>query len=120
MSAIPFAVAPTVSFRPSRWICPSTEPSISRSSVPEMSPFTRRLDPSHPESWSAAAANGPIASVGLIASVLFLLHIGPSWSQHTHRGLLGGANSLPDPAYRNSLRVSAACVTRPFLDSQGL
>src|ERR1700739_2366537 len=90
MSAVTFAVGPTVSLRPSSWISPSTKPSISRSSVPEMSPFTRRLDPSHPVSRSAAKSTGLltsrrfIASLRLIASVLFLLHIESSYGQHTH------------------------------------
>src|SRR5882724_6237481 len=89
MSAVTFAVGPTVSFRSSSWISPSAEPSISRSSVPEISPFTRRLDPSHPVSRSAPASNGLItsrriiASLGLIGSVLFLLHIESSYGQHT-------------------------------------
>src|SRR5882762_11522322 len=76
MSAVTFAVGPTVSFRSSSWISPSTEPSISRSSVPEISPFTCRLDPSHPV-MSGAAACG--------VSRFFLSHIGPSQRQHTPR-----------------------------------
>src|SRR5271168_3089824 len=68
MSAVTFAVAPTVSFRSSSWISPSTEPSISRSSLPEISPFTCRLDPSRAVARSAVAPNGRIASV-LIAVV---------------------------------------------------
>src|ERR1700687_276241 len=83
MSAITFAFDPTVSFRPSSWISPSTKPSISRSSVPEMSPFTRRLAPSHPVSWSAIVSTGFLVSAGLLGSVPFLLHIGPSCEHNT-------------------------------------
>src|SRR5712664_805146 len=97
MSAVTFAVGPTVSFRPSSWISPSTEPSISRSSVPEISPFTRRLDPSHPVSWSAPASNGLITSLGLIASVLFLLHIESSYGQHTPRNFPARCIKLDPP-----------------------
>src|SRR6266404_2718291 len=69
MSAVSFAVAPTVNLRSSSWMSPSTEPSISRSSVPVMSPFTCRLDPSHPVASGAAACS---------VSGFFLSHIGPS------------------------------------------
>src|SRR5229473_2477621 len=103
MSAVSFAVVPTVSFRSSRWISPSTEPSISRSSVPVMSPFTCRLGPSRPVSWSAAASGG------IVPSVLFLFHIGTSWGLKTPREHSGGVHQtrFPAPAYRNSLRDSA-------------
>src|SRR5437588_8027067 len=64
MSAVTLAVAPTVSLRSSSWINPSTEPSIKRSSLPVISPFTCRLDPSR------AVARSPVAPSGRMASVL--------------------------------------------------
>src|SRR5205823_11331978 len=64
MSAVTFAVAPTVSLRSSSWINPSTEPSIRRSSLPVISPLTCRLDPSR------AVARSPVAPSGRMASVL--------------------------------------------------
>src|ERR1700674_2223600 len=122
MSAVSFAFVPTVSFRPSSWISPSTEPSISRSSVPVMSPFPRRLDPSHPAARSAAASNGRTTSVLFLlvskfvdsgaaacgVSGFFLSHIGPSLGQHTPRGFPGGVHQTRSPAlaYINSLRDS--------------
>src|SRR5712692_7250091 len=103
MSAVTFAVVPTVSLRSSSWMSPSTEPSIRRSSVPVISPFTCRLDPSHPDSRSAAASGG------IIASVLFLFHIGPSWGVQTPPEYSDGVHQTrsPVPAYRNSPRDSA-------------
>src|SRR5271167_1184251 len=68
MSAVSLAVAPTVSLRSSSCTRPSTDPSISRSSLPEISPFTCRLGPSRAVARSAVAPNGLIASV-LIAVV---------------------------------------------------
>jgi hypothetical protein len=59
MSAVNFAVAPTVTFRSSSWTSPSTVPSMYGSSLPEISPFTCKLDPSravaHPLSLSLDA-----------------------------------------------------------------
>src|SRR6266436_4222259 len=46
MSAVTFAVAPTVSFPSPSWTAPSTIPSMCMSSLPEISPFTCRFDPS--------------------------------------------------------------------------
>ncbi len=60
MSAVTLAVAPTVSLRSSSWINPSTEPSTKRSSLPVISPFTCRLDPSR------AVARSPVAPNGLV------------------------------------------------------
>src|SRR5271165_5868836 len=68
MSAVSLAVAPTVSLRSSSCTRPSTDPSIIRSSLPEISPFTCRLGPSRAVARSAVAPNGLIASV-LIAVV---------------------------------------------------
>src|SRR5712664_235480 len=68
ISAVTFAEGPTVSFRSSRVISPSTDPSINRSSLPEISPFTCRLAPSRAVARSAVAPNGRIASV-LIAGL---------------------------------------------------
>src|SRR5271163_3974767 len=133
MSAVSFAVFPTVSFRSSSWISPSTEPSISRSSVPMISPFTCRLDPSHPVAWSAVESNGRIASVlslfvskffgsGAVArgvSGFFLSHIRPPLELHTPRRFPAEVHQTQSyaPAYRNSLRVSAAYVTRSFFSA---
>src|SRR5262249_31214819 len=66
MSAVSFAVAPTISFRSSSWISPSTEPSISRSSLPEISPLIWRLGPSR------AVARSAVAPIGRRASVLIV------------------------------------------------
>src|SRR5712692_9022525 len=124
MSAVSFPVVPTVSFRSSSWISPSTEPSISRSSVPKISPFTCRLDPTHPVAQSVVAFNGRIASVFFFSvgkflgsgaaargvSGFFLLHIGPPWGQHPPpRGFPPGVRQTRSPALarRNSLRDSA-------------
>src|SRR3989441_3406639 len=68
ISAVTFAEGPTVSFRSSRVISPSTDPSINRSSLPEISPFTCRLAPRRAVARSAVAPNGRIASV-LIAGL---------------------------------------------------
>jgi len=63
MSAVTFAVAPTVSFPSPSWTAPSTVPSMCRSSSPEISPFTCRLDPSRAVARSAAAPVGGITSL---------------------------------------------------------
>src|SRR5579862_1585518 len=44
-SAVSFALAPTVNLRSSSWTSPSTLPSMCRSSLPVISPFTCRLAP---------------------------------------------------------------------------
>src|SRR5580704_11537217 len=67
ISAVTLAVAPTVSLRSSSWISPSTEPSISRSSLPEISPLTCRLGPRR------AVARSEVAPIGRNASVLMVL-----------------------------------------------
>src|SRR5208283_1579332 len=67
-SAVNLAEAPTVSLRSSSCTNPSTDPSITRSSLPEISPFTCRLGPSRAVARSGVAPNGRIASV-LIAVV---------------------------------------------------
>src|ERR1700739_194307 len=67
-SAVTLAVAPTVSLRSSSCTKPSTDPSITKSSLPEISPFTCRLGPSRAVDRSAVAPKGRIASV-LIAVV---------------------------------------------------
>src|SRR5271169_6997910 len=113
MSAVSLAVAPTVSLRSSSCTRPSTDPSINRSSFPEISPFTCRLGPSRAVARSAVAPNGLIASVLIavapsqVAAEVFgggfiriffgsgcaacgvsgflLLHIGPPTGQHTPR-----------------------------------
>src|SRR6266446_70245 len=114
MSAVTLAVGPTVSLRPSSWISPSTKPSISRSSVPEISPFTRRLDPSHPVSRSAPASNGLVTSRGLIASVLFLLHIESSHGQHTQ--FPDGVHQLDPPPQPAEIPCEfRRLALRPFL-----
>ena len=63
MSAVNFAVAPTVSFRSLIWTRPLTVPSMSRSSLPEISPFKCSLNPSRDRSRSAVAPAGPVASL---------------------------------------------------------
>src|SRR5215469_14591010 len=68
ISAVSFAVAPTVSLRSSSCTSPSTEPSRSRSSLPEISPLMWRLGPRRAVARSAVAPKGRIASV-LIAVV---------------------------------------------------
>src|SRR5579883_471923 len=68
ISAVTLAVAPTVSFFSSSWTSPSTEPSMTRSSLPEISPLTCKLAPSRAVARSAVAPSGRIASV-LIALV---------------------------------------------------
>src|SRR5216683_4412580 len=60
-SAVNFAVAPIVTFRSSSWTSPSTVPSMYRSSLPEISPFTYKLDPSR-----AVAPAGCITSLFIL------------------------------------------------------
>src|SRR5882762_9819783 len=102
MSAVSLAVVPTVSLRSSRWITPSTRPSISISSVPVISPFTCRLDPSHALGQSAVASNGRIPS-RLFLSRFFLPNLRPSLGQHNPHGFSEGGdqNPFPAPGHRN-------------------
>src|SRR5215475_9160534 len=80
MSAVSLAVAPTVSLRSSSWTRPSTEPSIRRSSLPEISPLMCKLGPSR------AVERSAVAPIGRIASVL----IGLFPSQDVAAGVEGG------------------------------
>src|ERR1700675_802398 len=74
MSAVTLALAPTVSFRSSRVISPSTVPSISRSSLPEISPLTCRLEPSR----APVPVRSPVFPSGRIASVPVAMFVVPS------------------------------------------
>src|SRR5580704_9298385 len=96
MSAVIFAVDPTVSFPLSSWIDPSIRPSITRSSVPVISPFTRKLDPSRPVWRSPVESNergvlvvSKVFASGATAwgvSDFFVPHMGPP-PDHAPRGL---------------------------------
>jgi len=100
MSAVSFAVAPTVSFRSSSWISPSTEPSISRSQC-------RRCRLSHAGSTlGTPSCPGPQLAAYPVFS--YPRSDAPK-RQHTPRKFPAGraSNSIPPPAHRNSLRDSA-------------
>src|ERR1700686_393157 len=74
ISAVTLALAPTVSFRSSSVISPSTVPSISRSSLPEISPLTCRLEPSR----APVPVRSPVFPSGRIASVPVAMLVVPS------------------------------------------
>src|SRR3984893_18759134 len=74
MSAVTLALAPTVNFRSSSVISPSTVPSISRSSLPEISPLTCRLEPSR----APVPVRSPVFPSGRIASEPVAILVVPS------------------------------------------
>src|SRR3981189_3198710 len=74
MSAVTLALAPTVNFRSSSVISPSTVPSISRSSLPEISPLTCSLEPSRPP----VPVRSPVFPSGRIASEPVAIFVVPS------------------------------------------
>src|ERR1700680_2005511 len=74
MSAVTLALAPIVSFRSSSVISPSTVPSISRSSLPEISPLTCKLEPSR----APVPVRSPVFPSGRIASVPVAMLVVPS------------------------------------------
>src|SRR5882762_1996115 len=66
-------VAPTVSFRSSSWTSPSTVPSMYRSSLPEISSLTCKLDPNR-----AVAPAGCITSSSDLPKGQHSRHIEPA------------------------------------------
>src|ERR1700722_7163195 len=73
MSAVTLALAPTVNFRSSSVISPSTVPSISRSSLPEISPLTCKLEPSR----APVPVRSPVfpsVRIALLYVSLFFVH----------------------------------------------
>src|SRR5579872_1653986 len=138
ISAVTLAVAPTVSFFSSSWTSPSTEPSMTRSSLPEISPLTCKLAPSRAVARSAVAPSGRIASV-LIALVpsqvagagfggcfagrfrisgcaaggpsgFLLPHIGPPKGQNTPDFPAGGIGTLVREGNSGKWCVAALCL----------
>src|SRR6516164_5435431 len=140
MSAVTLAVAPTVSLRSSSCTNPSTDPSMTKSSLPEISPLTCRLGPKRAVERSAVAPIGRIASV-LIAVVpsqvaaaglggglftgKFLIsgcagcgvsgflfpHIGPPKGQHTPRRFPArGKQTIVRGRARRKQNIESSCV----------
>src|ERR1700722_11121251 len=120
ISAVTRALAPTVSLRSSNCTSPSTLPSIARSSLPVISPFTCRLAPSRavpvvegyvvvskgaiffasPENDDGVAVTAGLGCSGISclagASGFLSPHIYPPWAQNKQNQL-----KFTDRAYQS-------------------